>query len=1464
MDGNLLISNAQGTDVVVEGEGGVLTSEQALKTEYLLAPPVLAKETEVAWLDVCRRLKTEEGYLVSGTAPIKCRDPGGKRTRAFVVENGQKVVLCASLLDAHVLVVRRGGRLILCPPKGQEQVVRVENVLVESGGLLQAGSATTPLSADQKLRFKMSLNPGGYKKCPVLASEYSYRFYCPGTERVNESSGEIPKFTGIDGTQGMLMNTFGPRSFGVGFNGRVELFGVPKQKPVTYHGTWTAVEIPSPRLGDVSPALENLQSSDVLDLTPPGQHFMTENRTELQTAYNSLYLRYVPVPGAGNERKIRLLSERMGAFAASDQDQVLSAWRPGESVLLTYQQKKHASDGLAGSSCVPASWANKSLQAAVGAAAAAYFSGSGTEEQKKIDFCRYVCRSGTPPVLLTSKRVGDTGLTASEVENLRVAGLLKEIYSHNGIGEGGIQQMTIDQREGDIITFKEQFFFALQPEEEAWYAMDTGNSDGKTTLIAAAPHAALVTRNIVIEPEFQGENPQGSEADDTGIPGRDLYRGPGGRLVPDYSANYQTVVPNQTAVQSYLLRDRLMDKYFNDPKSLKARERDMFLGLMRTVLKKDPSGDAGNWVTQLQVRDNFTAVPDLFGLPEEQETLLTELGLAKKPHYQLPEQFRQMKTTRAEELGMFAEDKASAIQKFLEWYDYDYSKRTEAPEPAGCWQLETHGKTGTNCILGAHSMVRYGASVRFDGVAFKRMGIPGNSGNIGEYALHFHMSGWGTSFEAYTPATPDSNGQAVRREHTVENCVFLQTPSRAVNLHGALEVQMRNNVSFLNYGSSWFMEEGVERHNTIEHNLAVNTIPCRFSPLDNSARILPNAAFDFNAASVFWLKHNQNTCARNVIANCPRCMTAIWPINQSIAKAKNIASVCLGDAERLLPAIGSSFFQRDNPNATTNNYLSYAESSADGRGVPVPWTDSDKKTTAFVDRSAKPPTTYFPANWKFGAQGRPPKLPADAVSKEGNANCMTDSNTKIPAFRVVENVCYGVSAYFNSYIGFYPGVPFPFPGEAPVSRGSQSNGTLVGNQPLLIPFNGPNTSSDQAVVEVYAQQQWFGGAWKESYPLALPKALSDRGVTVAGNTVNNLEKITFSADEVQIPTSGTRGLDNAKGECIPLVLSGHLVFGTTDITSQVGATVWNKSQSAILINCCHVGPRKAEGLQGFQQPRRATAAVLSFGDDINRYENSVFAFHNLICDDGTNLLPSATVYSGSRTRLGRNFNLFCYRNQPEYVHGAKEFALTSNPSAAVKALPIGNMDLYLENDLPQPVKARFMSHSNNLPDLLLPNDDTMTVGTVSTLQRQTIRLFFAFDENSSKWKTRTMKEIGEGKTETGAAEVAFKAGEGFLGITTDAEKQLVISALNGYYQNFSGPLTTNGRMNRFLRNPFFFHIQPANGNQSTQTQKMVVNEEADSLYGFLTTRAGTIHPDLQLVADAIGKVRPGIVWHTKN
>ena len=234
----------------------------------------------------------------------------------------------------------------------------------------------------------------------------------------------------------------------------------------------------------------------------------------------------------------------------------------------------------------------------------------------------------------------------------------------------------------------------------------------------------------------------------------------------------------------------------------------------------------------------------------------------------------------------------------------------------GCWQLGTAGWTGANALLGAQTMFRYGSSTVIDGVQSIGMGIAANSGNISAYAFHYHLAGWTRSFDRYLPDTEQryvndtqtTYGQTtLGREAALRNSVIQQCASRVVSVQGTNETQISNNLTFLTYGSAFFLEEGVERHNTFDHNLSIATMLCRPSYFDNPSSILPYTSFDSSAASVYWLKNDRNTCARNVVTACPRPVVAVWLINQKIATMYH------GDPERKLPAIGAT--------TTTSQYL---------------------------------------------------------------------------------------------------------------------------------------------------------------------------------------------------------------------------------------------------------------------------------------------------------------------------------------------------------------------------------------------------------------------------------------------------------------------------------------------------------------------------------------------------------------
>ena len=100
--------------------------------------------------------------------------------------NYSPVTLDIEHLDVEGLVIRRGGVLLI---SSIVKTINTQFILVESGGLLQAGS-----SFGNKGRFEGNLTitlthpDGGYDHMGSVASQYSYRVYAPGTTKEVDST----------------------------------------------------------------------------------------------------------------------------------------------------------------------------------------------------------------------------------------------------------------------------------------------------------------------------------------------------------------------------------------------------------------------------------------------------------------------------------------------------------------------------------------------------------------------------------------------------------------------------------------------------------------------------------------------------------------------------------------------------------------------------------------------------------------------------------------------------------------------------------------------------------------------------------------------------------------------------------------------------------------------------------------------------------------------------------------------------------------------------------------------------------------------------------------------------------------------------------------------------------------------------------------------------------------------------
>lgn len=137
--------------------------------------------------------------------------------------------------------------------------------------------------------------------------------------------------------------------------------------------------------------------------------------------------------------------------------------------------------------------------------------------------------------------------------------------------------------------------------------------------------------------------------------------------------------------------------------------------------------------------------------------------------------------------------------------------------------------------FGGHTIVLAGATAHVEGVAFIRMG---QAGHVGRYPMHWHMAN-------------DVTGQYVR------DASISKTNNRCLTIHGSDNAVAQRNVCYDHLGHGYFLEDGSETGNMIEHNLGVLT---RTPTVAN--RILPSDA----TPATFWITNPDNSFRGNAAA----------------------------------------------------------------------------------------------------------------------------------------------------------------------------------------------------------------------------------------------------------------------------------------------------------------------------------------------------------------------------------------------------------------------------------------------------------------------------------------------------------------------------------------------------------------------------------------------------------------------
>lgn len=125
--------------------------------------------------------------------------------------------------------------------------------------------------------------------------------------------------------------------------------------------------------------------------------------------------------------------------------------------------------------------------------------------------------------------------------------------------------------------------------------------------------------------------------------------------------------------------------------------------------------------------------------------------------------------------------------------------------------------------------------IRMSWAELEGLGVPGQ---LGQYPIHFHHFGYGAG--SYIDSTSI--------HHSL---------NRAVTLHEAHDVLIRNCLAYETLGHAFFMEDGTERNNRLEGNIGLST---RAPSPEN--QLLPSDA----TPATFWLPTTGNALVANVAA----------------------------------------------------------------------------------------------------------------------------------------------------------------------------------------------------------------------------------------------------------------------------------------------------------------------------------------------------------------------------------------------------------------------------------------------------------------------------------------------------------------------------------------------------------------------------------------------------------------------
>ncbi len=139
-----------------------------------------------------------------------------------------------------------------------------------------------------------------------------------------------------------------------------------------------------------------------------------------------------------------------------------------------------------------------------------------------------------------------------------------------------------------------------------------------------------------------------------------------------------------------------------------------------------------------------------------------------------------------------------------------------------------------------HTMYHRGSAGAISYAEFRHLG---KEGVLGRYSIHFHLA------------------RDTMRGASVIGASIWDSGNRWITIHGTDYLVVRDCVGYQSGGHGFFMEDGTEVFNVLDHNLAVQA--CVAKPLPK--QVLP---FDHNDGAGFWWANSLNTFTRNVAAEC--------------------------------------------------------------------------------------------------------------------------------------------------------------------------------------------------------------------------------------------------------------------------------------------------------------------------------------------------------------------------------------------------------------------------------------------------------------------------------------------------------------------------------------------------------------------------------------------------------------------